>query len=149
MLGVTVGRDASGNIKLSCAACLLKRNLCPCGIKVTFDYNPIYVERVRTIPGRKWHPEEKYWTFPFSKQILEQVVSAFAGQKVEIDPSLKMLASQVSADKTARTMILERFRDLIRLKHYSVKTEETTFWRQITTSGQFRNSWAIKTCPRR
>ena len=106
-MGVMIGKDASGNIK------------------VTFDYNPAYVERVRTIPGRKWHPEAKYWTFPFSKQILDQIVSTFAGEKVEIDSSLKLVASHAPAKKPAHTAIFDRFRDLIRLKHYSIKTEET------------------------
>jgi len=29
-------------------------------IIVIFPYNSIYVERIKSIKGRRWHPEEKY-----------------------------------------------------------------------------------------
>jgi len=32
--------------------------------KVSFPYNPAFVEKIKTIKGRKWHPEGKYWSFP-------------------------------------------------------------------------------------
>jgi len=34
------------------------------GIVVTFPYNPLLVEKVKTIPRRKWDSEKKYRNFP-------------------------------------------------------------------------------------
>jgi len=112
-MGVMIGRDASGNIK------------------VTFDYNPTHVERVRTIPGRKWHPEEKYWTFPLSRQSLSQLWSVFSGEKIDVDPELAdLLPKKVAAVLTGQATqpsnpLFAQVRDLIRLKHYSIRTEKS------------------------
>jgi integron integrase len=102
MMGVMISTDSSGSIK------------------VTFEYNPAHVEHVRTIPGRKWHPEEKCWTFPFSKQSLNRLRSAFAGEEINIDPSLAELTA-----KTPQNPVFNQVRDLIRLKHYSIRTEKS------------------------
>jgi hypothetical protein len=40
------------------------------------------------------HPEEKYWSFPNSKPVLKEILSAFAGEELDIDPSLQTLISQ-------------------------------------------------------
>jgi hypothetical protein len=36
---------------------------------VTFPYNPEYVEKIKTIKGHRWHPEEKHWSLPDSDGI--------------------------------------------------------------------------------
>lgn len=36
-------------------------------ITVAFKYEPLLVEKVKTIEGRKWHPAEKYWSVPYSE----------------------------------------------------------------------------------
>jgi hypothetical protein len=33
------------------------------GIVVTFPYNLLLVEKIKTIPCHKWHPEKKYRNF--------------------------------------------------------------------------------------
>jgi hypothetical protein len=35
------------------------------GIVVSFPYDSQLVEKVKTIEGRKWHKDEKYWSFPY------------------------------------------------------------------------------------
>lgn len=42
-------------------------------IIVTFPYNPGYVEKLKTIKGHRWHPEEKYWSFPDEEGIVEEI----------------------------------------------------------------------------
>jgi integron integrase len=121
MMGVMIGKDASGNIK------------------VTFPYDPVYVARVKTIPGRKWHPDGKYWTFPYSKTVFNQIHSAFAGEDFDIDESLKSLAPHTQVEKPAGATVLDRFHDLIRLKHYSTRTEET-YLHWITRYLSFHNN---------
>jgi len=34
------------------------------GIVVTFSYNPLLVEKIKTIPGDRWDSEKKFWSFP-------------------------------------------------------------------------------------
>jgi SWI/SNF-related matrix-associated actin-dependent regulator of chromatin subfamily A-like protein 1 len=43
------------------------------GIKLTFPFSRLTLEKVRTLPGRKWHPKEKFWTVPLSPPVIEQV----------------------------------------------------------------------------
>ena len=56
---------------------------------VSFPYSPQFVEKIKTINGPRWHPEEKYWSFPNSNGTLEKILEVFEGEKVYIDPSLK------------------------------------------------------------
>ena len=107
MMGVMISTDSSG------------------ALKVTFPYDPVYVARIKSIPGRKWHPDGKYWTFPYSKMVFDQIQSAFAREDLDIDESLKSLVPQTQVERPIATAVLDRFRDLMRLKHYSTRTEET------------------------
>ena len=106
-MGVVINRDILGDIK------------------VTFPYDPAYVARIKTIPGRKWHPDGKYWTFPYSKAVFDQIHSAFAGEDLDIEESLRPLVAKAQVEKPAAISVLDQFRNLIRLKHYSIRTEET------------------------
>lgn len=46
---------------------------------VAFSYNPEYVVKVKTIPGHRWHPIEKYGSFPDSDGSLEKILKSFGG----------------------------------------------------------------------
>lgn len=89
-------------------------------IRVTFPYSPEVVAKLKTIKTHRWHPDGKYWSFEHSKAVLDAILSALAGEEVEIDPSLQALAPPFQAD-----MLLDRARHLIRLKHYSIRTEKS------------------------
>ena len=67
---VTVGRDDSGIITVS------------------FLYDPRLVAKVKTIEGRKWHKDKKYWGFPNSEGILEKILKVFEEEN-RLDPVLK------------------------------------------------------------
>ncbi len=60
----------------------------PNGIVVSFPYDPQLVEKVKTIEGRKWHKDEKYWSFPYSNGTLEKIIEVFKGEELHIDPAL-------------------------------------------------------------
>ena len=105
-MGVVIGKDASGNIK------------------VTFPHDPGYVARIKTVPGHKWHHEGRYWSFPFSEEIFDQIRSAFAGETIDVDPSLTTFAKHTHPDRPSIAPILKRVRDLIGLKNYPTETEE-------------------------
>jgi integron integrase len=91
-------------------------------IRVTFPYNREVVARLRTVKTRKWHPDGKYWSFENSKLVLAEVLSVLAGDELDIDPSLGLPSTR----KPFLTKpLLERARHLIRLKHYSIRTEKS------------------------
>jgi len=128
----------------------------PGRIRVAFSYDPEYITRIKRVKAHRWHPEEKYWSFPYSKQVLMEILSAFAREELDIDPSLQTLVSQNQGEKlkelrTSRKaplqtnenkagegqewensfssggndLLFDRVRDLIRLKHYSIRTEKS------------------------
>ncbi len=39
-------------------------------IAISFPYDPLRVEKVRTIEGRRWHKDKKYWSFPNTERSL-------------------------------------------------------------------------------
>jgi integron integrase len=89
-------------------------------IKVTFPYDPEIVAKVKTVAHRMWHPEEKCWSFPCEKPVLDEILAALAGEEIYVDPSL-----QEPAPPSAAGPLLARALSLIRLKHYSIKTEKS------------------------
>jgi len=58
-------------------------------IIVSFLYDPLLVEKVKSINGRRWHPAEKHWSFPKLDGILEKILVVFGDETVQIDPSLQ------------------------------------------------------------
>jgi len=109
----------------------------PGRIKVAFSYNPEYIARIKRVKAHRWHPEGKYWSFPYSKPVLKEILSAFAGEELDIDPSLQTLISQNRRERSTdhrtsrkeplptHNLLFTRVRDLIRLKHYSIRTEKS------------------------
>lgn len=65
------------------------------GIVVTFPYNPLLVEKVKTIPCHKWHPEKKFWSFSNIDGTLEKILKAFEGEEIYIDPALQGIVSDL------------------------------------------------------
>jgi site-specific recombinase XerD len=74
---VTISKDVSGRITVS------------------FPYDAQLVEKVKTIYGRKWHKDKKYWSFPNSDGTLEKILKAFEGEKIHLDPALKSAIPKV------------------------------------------------------
>lgn len=46
-------------------------------IRVSFSYNPGYLLKVKAIPGYRWHPREKQWSFPDTDEIIEKILKVF------------------------------------------------------------------------
>jgi len=68
MARIQISNDPSGQIILS------------------FPYDPLLVEKVKSIDNRKWHPVGKHWSFPNTDGSLEKV---FKDENIQIDPVLK------------------------------------------------------------
>src|SRR3990167_1988469 len=128
-------------------------------ITLAFPYDPNYLAKIKTIKDHRWHPEEKYWSFPYSKWALTEILSVFTEEDLDIDPPLQALIAEnqkgkfannriwakdllLTESKEARRekpewestfsekrndLLFERVREIIRLKHYSIRTEQTYF----------------------
>jgi hypothetical protein len=66
-------------------------------IIVSFPYDPLLVEKVKSIDGRRWHPSEKHWSFPKLNGMLERILEGLGDKNVEIDTSLKTATSKIKA----------------------------------------------------
>ncbi len=76
-------------------------------IAVQFPYNKDFIGILKKINGYKWHPEEKYWSFPSQTITLKTLSNIFRGDKIE---------SQVPDE------ILNKFKNELKLRSYSSKT---------------------------
>ena len=54
-------------------------------IKITFPWNREDLDRVRTLPDRKWHADGKYWTAPLTVDAVEMLKQ----WRFELDPRLE------------------------------------------------------------
>ena len=101
---------------------------------VRLPYSPEAVARIKTIPGRRWHPEERYWTVPKTDGILARLLALFAGHPVEVDPALRSTDRQREQDTPVEPTVprpwpglpglLEGIRQALRARHYSPRTEQ-------------------------
>ncbi|MDI6917609.1 MAG: hypothetical protein QMC80_07415 [Thermoplasmatales archaeon] len=106
-------------------------------IKVTFPYNPDYIVKIKTINGYRWHPEEKYWSVPYTNGILEKILKIFEKEKIHIDPALQVKTSiPVIARSEATKQSLHNFEDLRReliSRKYSHKTVKVYIYTHVST----------------
>ena len=45
---------------------------------IFFTYDPDYIDRIRLIPGRQWHPEKRCWSVPHTETAIAQLRQLFA-----------------------------------------------------------------------
>lgn len=94
---------------------------------VEFAYRREFVEAIRTIRGRRWHPGERRWTVPASRAALARLLSAFPDAAIRLHPSLYPLAAR--ADR--RTLgakapeLLEAAGEELGLRGYARRTRRT------------------------
>ncbi|MFH0812293.1 MAG: hypothetical protein V2A69_05580 [Pseudomonadota bacterium] len=55
-------------------------------IIVSFTYDPLLIATAKSIPGHKWHPAEKYWSFPNTEKTLERILEVFQGREIPGKP---------------------------------------------------------------
>ena len=67
-------------------------------IVVSFSYDLSIVTKIKTIEGRKWHPVEKHWSFPYTNGLLEKILEVFGDKNVKIDPSLRGTVPDLRTD---------------------------------------------------
>ena len=72
---------------------------------MSFPYDPLLVATAKTIPGHRWHPVEKYWSFPNSNEILQKILEAFQGVEIHMDPALQ---TEERTNRTEQNPTLEK-----------------------------------------
>lgn len=55
--------------------------------EIRFPYDPEVVRRVKDVAGRRWHPEEKFWSIPLAR--LGMLIAQFKGTKYEDQLAIK------------------------------------------------------------
>jgi len=93
----------------------------PGRLKVIFTYTQERVDKIRTVPGRLWHKEEKVWTVPHDGQAVARLIKLFVGERVLLAPSL----SHGPAPKPGFEVppLLDKVRAAARVLHFSPRTE--------------------------
>ena len=101
----------------------------PGRLVVLLPYSPERVAKIKTVAGRRWHPEEKHWTVPHYDKAVERLLQLFAGEQVLVVPGLGPgpAASEAPPAQAGpeALRLLERLRAAVRARHYSPSTEQT------------------------
>jgi len=69
------------------------------GIVVTFPYNPLLVEKIKTIPYHRWHPEKKFWSFPKRSCSQQKNRDLYSSQHTDHSPNKKPIRQSESIKK--------------------------------------------------
>lgn len=64
-------------------------------LMVYFPYRPDLVARIKTLPGRRWHPEKKCWSLPHTSESLARLQGLFSSPRptLQITPPLPVRSS--------------------------------------------------------
>lgn len=60
-------------------------------LTVFLPYSPTWVAKIKTVADRRWHPEKKYWTVPHTEAAIAHLLTIFAGEPIEVEPSLRSI----------------------------------------------------------
>ncbi len=91
-------------------------------IVLIFSYNPLLVAKVKNVPGRKCHPEKKYWSFPNTSGTLEKKLKGFEGEEAHIGTVLRVKNVSTPLVGEGGEGYLEDFRRELLSRKYSYKT---------------------------
>lgn len=56
---------------------------------VRVPFTPERLAKMRTLPGRRWHAAEGFWTVPDAPDMPAALVALFKGETVEVGPGLR------------------------------------------------------------
>lgn len=76
-------------------------------IAIQFTYDADLISEIKTLAGRKYHPEGKYWTCPIMKESVQKLIEL----KFELDEELTKLVEQWSSQSLkTKSIKLEGFK---------------------------------------
>jgi integron integrase len=97
---------------------------------VVVPYDPERVAKIKTFAGRRWDQEKKYWTVPHTDKTITRLLTLFAGERVQVDPSLRPVRTPdhqtppPEPEMRQEPKLLDQVRQAIRTRHYSYRTEK-------------------------
>jgi integron integrase len=81
---------------------------------IVFPYSPERLAKIKTLPGRRWHLPEKYWSIPQHEDTASRLQALFTGDQVEFNLPPAGLSNA----------LLGKIHAAIRARHFSPRTEE-------------------------
>lgn len=98
-------------------------------IKVVLPYHPDRIVKIKSIKGRRWHAEGRYWTVPRTDEAVSHLLTLFAGEPVDVHSSLPTVTDVVSQEPShlgsLQPPLLVTLREALRSRHYSRRTEQS------------------------
>lgn len=73
---------------------------------ISVPYNQELIRKIKTISGRRWNPNEKYWKVPYDENLISSLL-VFFGENISIDPHFYLipLQKELSIRKYSRRTI--------------------------------------------
>ena len=92
---------------------------------LSFDYNVEYINKVKTIKGRKWDPENKHWIVPNNKESISQITNNFNISLIVDHTGLIALTNfNNNSSKPWEIDIVENMTNELKMGGYSPKTKK-------------------------
>ncbi|MBU7007734.1 site-specific recombinase XerD [Peptococcaceae bacterium DYL19] len=104
---------------------------------IRVPYNIELISKIKSLEGREWNAEGKYWTVPISKNMLNLLLRLFKHETVELCPKLQAMAdSAVNSEGCVKKAdygercekTLEELDNEMKLCGYSPKTRKAYGW---------------------
>ncbi len=91
-------------------------------ICVSFDYNKVVIRKINSIPGSRWNPNRKYWTFDNNYSNLALFLEMFKDQYLIFEAKIKLFAGPKLIADYLIQYFLPQFEKKMKLKGYSKNT---------------------------
>jgi len=99
-----------------------------------FPFAKAHVAKMKTIPYFFWHPEEKYWSFPYTPKIKSEIENYFAQFGFEIECTFRKSRNKEVKEKKNYLndrKVPEEYINMLKTKRYSSNTIDT--YRKVFT----------------
>jgi integron integrase len=90
---------------------------------VVLPYSPERLAKIKTVPGRRWHGPEKYWSVPGDQGAAARLTSLFKGDAVEFGAAPRTSVPPAPPPDHAALPHLDQLSAAIRARHFSPRTE--------------------------
>ena len=92
---------------------------------VQFAYSRHRVERIKSIPGRKWDPDVRCWSVPASVDVIEKLTTVLNVKEIEIEGFRKQPEPATNLLPVHLSGILSEMGKEMRLQGYRAKTRKS------------------------
>ncbi|WP_083787852.1 tyrosine-type recombinase/integrase [Halanaerobium praevalens] len=88
-------------------------------ICLSFDYDKVVVKKINSIPGSRWNPKKRYWTFANNSNNLALFLEMFKKHYLIFDSELKNFAGPELIANYLINYYLPQFEKKLKIKGYS------------------------------